>query len=230
MSAGGLSTTIEYCSKLNLKGGEKILDIGCGIGGSAFYLAEEFNCKITAVDISTSSLTLASQRLSSKYPNLKNNISFTEADVLNQEYDDSSFDVVYSRDAILHLPFNQKKILFEKIRKWLKPGGQVLISDYGTTETPTTEFKEYAKKRGYHLYTPKGYASALSSCGFKVIGDTDYTLEYCKISLQELNRIKTGELSAEWLCKMERKRTTTTNYKGANIAQMWSVRAMIGSY
>ena len=50
-------------------------------------------------------------------------------------------------------------------------------------------------------------------------------LIYEMSELQELNRIKTGELSAEWLSKMERKRTTTTNYKGANIAQMWSVRA-----
>ncbi len=44
------------------------------------------------------------------------------------DYPAESFDVIYSRDCLLHIA--DKPALFKQFFKWLKPGGRVLISDY----------------------------------------------------------------------------------------------------
>jgi phosphoethanolamine N-methyltransferase len=53
VSTGGQSTTTKFCQRLDLKPDQKILDIGCGIGGSAFYLARQYGAQLYGVDLST---------------------------------------------------------------------------------------------------------------------------------------------------------------------------------
>lgn len=54
--------------------------------------------------------------------------------------------------------FQDKPALFRSFYKWLKPGGTVLISDYcKSAGTPSTEFAEYIKQRGYDLHHVKAY-------------------------------------------------------------------------
>lgn len=52
-----------------------------------------------------------------------------------------------------------KPALFRSFYKWLKPGGKVLISDYcRSAGTPSAEFAEYIKQRGYDLHDVQAYA------------------------------------------------------------------------
>ncbi|PON62194.1 S-adenosyl-L-methionine-dependent methyltransferase, partial [Parasponia andersonii] len=54
---------------------------------------------------------------------------------------DNSFDVIYSRDTILHI--QDKPALFRSFYKWLKPGGKVVISDYcKSAGAPSIEFSK----------------------------------------------------------------------------------------
>lgn len=54
--------------------------------------------------------------------------------------------------------FQDKPALFRSFYKWLKPGGKVLISDYcKNAGTPSLEFAEYIKQRGYDLHDVKSY-------------------------------------------------------------------------
>ena len=59
------------------------------------------------------------------------NVDFVIEDATTCSYEAESFDVVYSRDAILHIA--DKESLFANFFKWLKPGGVLLISDYCCT-------------------------------------------------------------------------------------------------
>jgi len=49
----------EFCKKLDLTPGQKVLDVGCGIGGSAFHMAREYGVEVRGVDLSTNMITLA---------------------------------------------------------------------------------------------------------------------------------------------------------------------------
>ena len=58
----------------------------------------------------------------------------------------------------LPVNFQDKPTLFRSFYKWLKPGGKVLISDYcKNAGTPSPEFAEYIKQRGYDLHDVKSY-------------------------------------------------------------------------
>ena len=48
---------------LDLKPGQKVLDVGCGIGGSAFYMAENFGAEVIGIDLSTNMVNIALERL-----------------------------------------------------------------------------------------------------------------------------------------------------------------------
>ena len=59
------------------------------------------------------------------------NVSFSVEDATLVEFPEATFDVIYSRDTILHIA--DKFALFKQFLKWLKPGGTLMISDYCCT-------------------------------------------------------------------------------------------------
>ena len=63
VSPGGKGCAIELIEKLDLKPGSRVLDVGCGIGGSAFLMKQKLNLEVDAIDLSDNMLELAEMRL-----------------------------------------------------------------------------------------------------------------------------------------------------------------------
>ena len=99
MIAFCLETTKEFVKKLDLKPGQKVLDVGCGIGGGDFYMAENFDVEVVGIDLSINMISLALERATG----LKCSVEFEVADCTKKTYPENSFDVIYSRDTILHI-------------------------------------------------------------------------------------------------------------------------------
>ncbi|CAH2057551.1 unnamed protein product [Thlaspi arvense] len=167
VSTGGIETTKEFVAKLDLKPGQKVLDVGCGIGGGDFYMAENFDVHVVGIDLSINMISFALERAIG----LSCSVEFEVADCTKKTYPDNTFDVIYSRDTILHI--QDKPALFKMFFKWLKPGGKVLISDYcKSAKPPSSEFAEYIKQRGYDLHSVEAYGQMLKDAGFgKVIAE-----------------------------------------------------------
>ncbi|GIX72831.1 phosphoethanolamine N-methyltransferase [Caerostris extrusa] len=127
LSTGGMSTTENYVARLDLKPGQKVLDVGVGIGGHSFYMAEKYGVEVLGVDLSVNMMTVATEYLSEK-PHLDKLVKFVICDITKSVYDEASFDTIYSRDTFLHIP--NKDELFKNFEKWLKPGGKILFTDY----------------------------------------------------------------------------------------------------
>lgn len=191
ISTGGFDTTKNFVSRLNLKPGQKVLDVGCGIGGSAFYMARDFDVKVVGIDLSSNMISLALERREEVGISVEQ-VEFEVADATKREYPPHSFDVVYSRDTILHI--NDKLGLLKRFFKVLKPGGIIFISDYCCSEDEHTEaFKAYVKQRGYNLLTPKGYGKVLEDAGFvqvKAEDRTDLFIQSLKNELVKFETIK----------------------------------------
>jgi phosphoethanolamine N-methyltransferase len=155
VSTGGLKTTEEFVPLLKLKPGEKVIDVGAGIGGSAFYMAKAFDVEVLGIDLSANMISLAQEK-TLEYDHLCHKVQFEICDVTTREFSPETFDVVYTRDTLLHIA--DKPALFKKFLMWLKPGGRLMITDYCCGTDPwTDEFTKYVHQRGYHLMDVQTY-------------------------------------------------------------------------
>merc|ERR1712018_372069 len=128
VSTGGLTTTKEIVDPIGLKPGMKVLDIGCGTGGSAFYMARNFGCEVLGLDLSDNMLAVAYEHKATMEEKVQHLVSFRFLDATLAIFPENYFDVVYSRDAIMHIA--DKELLYSKVLNWLKPGGQLVVSEY----------------------------------------------------------------------------------------------------
>ncbi|RAL50101.1 hypothetical protein DM860_007775 [Cuscuta australis] len=188
VSTGGLGTTKEFVAKLNLQPGQKVLDVGCGIGGGDFYMAENYDVHVVGIDLSINMISFALERAIG----LKCAVEFEVADCTKKAYPDGTFDVIYSRDTILHI--HDKPALFKSFYRWLKPGGIVLISDYcKRAGTPSEQFTEYIKQRGYDLHDVEAYGQMLRDAGFNDVIAEDRTDQFINVLQEELRSVEKGK-------------------------------------
>jgi ubiquinone/menaquinone biosynthesis C-methylase UbiE len=127
----------EAAKRLNLVAGSKVLDVGCGIGGATFPLAEITGPKGLAagVDISSAMIEVASKRCGTRQ-----GMEFRVSEACKIPYADDFFDVARCERVFLYLPDRMAAI--HEMKRVVKPGGQVCLID---TELDCTAV--YSNKR-----------------------------------------------------------------------------------
>jgi len=105
--------------------GENVLDIGCGMGGSAFLLAERFGARVTGVDVNTAHIIIAQNAAKNHQAGFP--VVFRHGDLNKLEFNDDSFDVIWLLESMDHAC--DRKQLLDRIHKMLKPGGRLVIAD-----------------------------------------------------------------------------------------------------
>lgn len=199
VSTGGRETTEKFLQGLNLQSGTYVLDVGCGIGGSAFLMDLEHGCKVRGVDLSTNMIAIAKNR---KEEVGSKNTDFFIEDITKAEYPESEFDLIYSRDAIMHL--EEKEALYKKFLKWLKPGGRIFMSEYAHRHgNVTEEFKQYVKTRDYKLVSPQDYEALVTRAGFENVQVTDLKEYFIDILTREMKR--TESIKDEYIKEFSQK-------------------------
>ena len=115
----------EFGGIFSNKSPQKVLDIGCGIGGSARKLATVLkSCHVTGISISPEQVKRATE-LTSSYG--MNNASFDCQDAISMgKFADDSFDVVWLCESSEHI--QDKKRLFTEAHRVLKPGGNLVMA------------------------------------------------------------------------------------------------------
>lgn len=185
LSPGGLETTVKFCRHLKFGHNTRVLDIGSGLGGAAFYMAETFGAIVTGIDLSQEVIDIAGKRLEQR--GLKE-VGFRQGDVMELQFEAGVFDIVWSRDTFLHIA--KKPELFHKLYRWLRPGGQLLITDYiRQTSSMSAGFESYIQQSGYILIDFPTYANYLAEAGFEDIVVEDRTEEFISLLEQEKKHI-----------------------------------------
>ncbi|KJP85901.1 hypothetical protein AK88_04433 [Plasmodium fragile] len=187
ISSGGIIATRKILSDIYLEPNSKVLDIGSGLGGGSKYINQKYGCHVYGVDICEKMVAIAKLRNKDKAK-----IEFEAIDILKKEFPENTFDMIYSRDSILHLSYADKKKLFEKCYKWLKPNGILLITDYcaDKIEKWDEEFKAYVKKRKYTLVPIQEYADLIKSCKFQKVESKDISDYWLQLLQMELNKLE----------------------------------------
>ncbi len=126
----GAKVSLELAEKANIYPGEKLLDVGCGIGGPARMLADEFGCEAYGVDLTEEYIRTA--RALSELVGLKEKTNFQVADACSLPFEDASFDIVWTQHAQMNI--EDKTGFYHEIKRVLKPGGLFVYYDIFTTE------------------------------------------------------------------------------------------------
>lgn len=205
VSPGGAEKARELIATLELTPDARVLDVCCGLGGSAFLMADEWRALVDGVDLSANMVNQA-QRLC-RARGLQDRVQISQADCLDLEAVET-YDAVYSRDAFLHI--SDKARLFAVLFRALKPGGHLLLTDYASAPPPWSEvFTEYVTARGYTLHTVEEYAALVEEAGFCQVRGQDLTPEFISTLESDLARIEKqgrSDLRAAWEAKLARAR------------------------
>lgn len=104
----------------------QILDVGCGIGGSALYLAQKFQAAVTGITLSPVQAKRATAR--AQEAGLTSQAQFRVADAMQMPFADQSFDLVWSLESGEHMP--DKAQFLQECCRVLRPGGTLIVATW----------------------------------------------------------------------------------------------------
>jgi len=188
MSPGGQEEVGLIVQGLDLQGKE-ILDIGSGLGGPSMCLASQHGAgRVVGIDIEPLNVERATNYAVNA--GVSERAIFQAVDGGSLPFEDESFDVIFSKDAIAEAP-NKEDIFLESYRV-LRPGGWIAMSDWYRDVTPyTAEMLEWFKVAGVTLEmtTLEETADQLQRTGFVDVRIEDRNAWYQDYSKREVERM-----------------------------------------
>ncbi|MFP7492947.1 methyltransferase domain-containing protein [Terribacillus saccharophilus] len=166
---GGLQLTKETIAKENINDSTAILEIGCGTGQTAAYLAQKFGCSISAVDANRIMVEKAQQRFESLNLSIDVKLGNTES----LPHTEDSFDFVLSESVIsfTHIPPT-----LSELKRVLKPNGVIIaIETVLEQRTPEEEWNHIKEFYGFpQLLTEKEWHQAFAEAGYQHVDILKY--------------------------------------------------------
>lgn len=207
LSPGGAEEIAKIIEGIDLAG-KDVLDIGVGVAGPACLLVQNhYAGHVIGVDIEDPVLANAAATVETY--GLSDRITLKKIEPGRLPFEDASFDVVFSKDAIIHIP--DKLSLFTDVLRVLRPGGWLAMSDWCRDETPfTPEMTDWTDGAGISLAMQplRHYKDALSTAGFIEVSTTDRNAWFMVNSKECADRLKSedyeklveafGQEDADW--------------------------------
>lgn len=119
INPGGVKGRDEILALLKPTPASRILEIGCGTGSAARYLAKHYGCHVTAIDISPRMIRDAQAVVQTQ--GLENLVSCEVGDITTLPFNDSTFDYVICQAVLM---FVDKRQALAEIQRVLRPGGR----------------------------------------------------------------------------------------------------------
>lgn len=111
--------------RVGIEEGDRVLDAGCGVGGSAIWLARERGAEVVGVNINEQQVGKA--RRAAAEAGVDDRVEFRVADFADTGLEDDSVDVYWSIEAVCHA--EDKRAVIDEARRVVRPGGRLVITD-----------------------------------------------------------------------------------------------------
>ena len=169
----GLAATAELAKFAAILPGMSVLDVGCGIGGPARFLAANYGCRVQGIDLSESFIEAA--RYLTHRTGLDDRVSFQIASALELPFGEAGFDAVFLQHVAMNILDRPR--LYREIRRVLKPGGRFatfdVVSNSGELHFPVPWART---PEASFLITADATREAVGRAGFQALtwqDDTD---------------------------------------------------------
>jgi ubiquinone/menaquinone biosynthesis C-methylase UbiE len=162
----GRPATVDLARLLSLNANERVLDLGCGIGGPSRYLAKTFGCRVVGVDLMPEFCRVAA--MLAERTGLADRVEYRQGDALAVPFEDQSFDVVWSQNVVMNIADRDR--LYGEICRVLKPDGRYAFADVvarseGMPHFPVPWAREPSAS---FLLTAEATRTKLEAAGFRI--------------------------------------------------------------
>lgn len=187
----GRVATERLAQLSGVKTGDRLLDIGCGIGGPARYLAAAYGCHVTGVDLTPDYVETATEL--SRRTGLSDQTEFISADATKLPFPDHSFDLTWSQHCNMNI--EDKQALLSEINRTLQNGCVYVMHEiFGTSRDCVSYPVPWAAVPAIsHLIPGTAAQELLLGQGFVIEEWTDLSAESHEWFVRTLKKMDAGQ-------------------------------------
>jgi ubiquinone/menaquinone biosynthesis C-methylase UbiE len=168
----GRLATAQLAQLVRVSSDDRVLDAGTGIGGTARFLAAEYGCAVTGVDLTDEYCDTA--RWLNDVAGLSDHITIAQGDVTDLCFADNAFDVVLSQHVQMNVA--NKTALYREAYRVLAPGGRLAMWDFtGTADRVSYPVPWAIDPADSHVVTSDQLRTVVERAGFRIEEWNDLT-------------------------------------------------------
>jgi tocopherol O-methyltransferase len=173
-----------------IRAGDCVLDAGCGLGGSSFWLAQSLSARVVGITLAQSQVDQAGRIAARR--GLVDKVRFERADFTCTPFPIGSFDVVWAVESLCHA--EAKGRFYREAARLLRPGGRLVIAEFIRTTRSLSQQAERVMREWLDgwaipdLDTEREHVDAAAAAGFSNISLRDCTI-FTRPSLARLYRM-----------------------------------------
>ncbi|MBW2411849.1 MAG: methyltransferase domain-containing protein [Deltaproteobacteria bacterium] len=162
----GRASTLEVAALTNLKASDLVLDVGCGLGGTARYLADRFKCRVIGIDLTQEYISIGKKL--TEHVGLSDRVQLYQGSALDLPFENDGFDIVWTEHVQMNI--SDKNRFYSEIARVLKPGGRLLFHDiFRGSGDPPIYPTPWAENESFSTLVKEAEAgSIMEQAGFEI--------------------------------------------------------------